>query len=125
MDDDIRDAGTGKPRRHDGRDPWVVLSRERVAGDATIREAVPGSIAAAGEVGEAPSVAEGDGVLVVLERQMNDAQGRHEAVWCEVMAVDMDGLDAVFDNQPTWIRGVSSGDPVRLRLDQVLRVAKK
>ncbi len=122
MDDDIRDAGTGKPRRHDGRDPWVVLSRDRVASDATVREAVPGSIAAIGEAGD---VAAGDCVLVVLERQMNDAQGRHEAVWCEVMAVDADGLDAVFDNQPTWIRGVSSGDPVRLTLEQVLRVAKK
>jgi len=119
MDDDIRDAGTGKPRRHDGRDPWVVLSRARVAGDATIREAVPGTI---GEPGE---VATGDGVLVVLERQMKDAQGRHEAIWCEVMAVDAEGLDAVFDNQPTWIRGVSSGDPVRLTREQVLRVAKK
>lgn len=118
MDDELVDA-TGKRKRHDGRDPWAVVTRERVLAESEIRDVAPGRIDGAG--GGEPGV--GAMVLVVLERLRNDPQGRFESVWCEVTAVDEEGIDAVLDNQPTWIRGISSGDPIRFGREHVLRVA--
>lgn len=118
MDDELVDA-TGKRKRHDGRDPWAVVTRERVLAETEVREVAPGRID--GDLGREIGV--GAMVLIVLERLRNDPQGRFESVWCEVTAVDGDQLEAVLDNQPTWIRGISSGDPIRFAREHVLRVA--
>ena len=114
MDDELTDA-SGKRKRHDGRDPWAVVVRERVLGDDQIREVVPGRI-------DAGDPSAGQSVLIVLERLRNDPQGRFEAIWCEVVAVDGDRIEAVLDNQPTWIRGISSGDPITFERECVLRL---
>jgi hypothetical protein len=119
MDDELVDA-TGKRKRHDGRDPWAVVSRERVLAEAVIREAVPGRL----DPIDDGALAVGAMILIVLERLRNDPQGRYESVWCEVTAVDGEVIDAVLDNQPTWIRGISSGDPIQLTRDGVLRVSR-
>lgn len=121
MDDDLTDASTGKRKRHDGKDPWLVLTREAVLADEAIRALVPGPIA---KEPEALAADHGDGILIVLERQRLDPQGRHEALWCEVASVDGELYGCVLDNQPTWIRGLSSGDPLTVSREQVLRVAR-
>ncbi|MBL8784191.1 MAG: DUF2314 domain-containing protein [Deltaproteobacteria bacterium] len=116
MEDDIIDAKTGKPRRHDGRDAWAFVTREaaRALGDlgphvAPIRwDRDPG----------APSV--GGYALLVMERKSPDAQGRFEGVWVEVTGQEGERWEGVLDNQPTWIRGVSSGDKVAFGLDHVM-----
>ncbi len=117
MDDEgeLTDA-SGKRKRHDGRDPWAVVARARVEAEAEIRQVVPGRV----DGGEPTP---GDSVLIVLERLRNDPQGRFEAVWCEVTAIGED-IEAALDNQPTWIRGISSGDVIRFGRDAVLRVAR-
>ncbi len=101
-DDELVDAG-GKPKRHHGRDPWSIALR-------------PGDLATP----RAPSV--GDFVALDLVRERNDAQGRHEELWVEVTAVNGDAFEATLDNQPTYIRGLSPGDPVSFVLGQVRQV---
>lgn len=117
MDDEgeLTDS-SGKRKRHDGRDPWAVVPRARVEAEAEIRDGVPGRI----EGGD-PGV--GQSVLIVLERLRNDPQGRFEAVWCEIVAVG-EVIEATLDNQPTWIRGISSGDAIQFGPEAVLRVAR-
>ena len=106
-DDDIGEVG-GKPKRHHGRDPWSVAARPDGA-----------------DLPNMPSV--GDFVALQFVRERNDAQGRFEELWVEVTAVEVaaDGTPefaAALDNQPTWIRGLSAGDPVRFTAAQVLAV---
>lgn len=117
MANDIIDPRTGKPRRHDGRDPWSFMTREE-------------ALAATDELGlhvpplpsEAPPpVSPGGFVLLVVVRERPDPQGRHEAVWVEVTGADDDGFTGVLDNQPTWVRGLASGDTVRFQQRHVMR----
>lgn len=118
MDDDLFDASSGKKKRHDGRDPWAAVTRARVLAEPELRAFVPGSIVADLPARWPP----GAMVLILLERLRNDEQGRFEAVWCEVMDDDGRDLELVLDNQPTWIRGLASGDIVRAPHEAVLRV---
>jgi hypothetical protein len=117
MDDDLTDA-TGRPRRHDGRDPWSLVPRELLEVDASLRALVPGAIAAP------DSLAPGDVVLLLFTRERLDPQGRHEALWVEVEAVEGDEVQGVMDNQPTWIRGLAAGDPIRFAHGHILRRAR-
>jgi hypothetical protein len=115
MDEELIDAG-GKPRRHDGKDPWSLVPLDEL--DETLRGLVPGRI-------EPPQVlGEGDAVLLLFRRERLDLQGRHEALWVEVTSVEGASVEGVMDNQPTWIRGLASGDPIRFELRHVLRRAR-
>ena len=116
MEDEHIDPKTGKPRRHDSKDPWSLMAHD-VALGVELGPFVPPL--PTGEVGE-PRV--GDFVLVVMVRERNDPQGRYEALWVEVTGRDGGAFDGVFDNQPTWVRGVASGDAVRFEQRHVMRV---
>ena len=115
MDDDILDARTGKPRRHDGKDPWSLMPREEALARGDLGEHVPAL--ARGAPG---AVSIGGYALLVFVRERADTQGRYEALWVEVTGADAAGYDAVLDNQPTWIRGLASGDAVRFEARHVL-----
>lgn len=101
-EDELVDAG-GKPKRHHGRDPWSVASR-------------PADMPAP----RVPCV--GDFVALEFVRERNDPQGRSEELWVEVTGADGHAFEATLDNQPTFIRGLSPGEPVRFALAQVRHV---
>ena len=103
MDDDEPVDLGGKPKRHHGRDPWSVALR-------------PGDMATP----RVPNV--GDFVAIELVRERNDLQGRNEELWVEVTAVNGERFEATLDNQPTYIRGLSPGDPVSFVFAQVREV---
>jgi len=116
MDDEAFEGHqNGKPRRHDGRDPWSFVPRARAVSElAAFTTADPT---------RAPrAVVAGDAIAVLIERERHDTQGRYEEVWLDVEAVEGDVIHATFDSQPTYVRGVSSGDPVRLEAAAVLTV---
>ncbi len=116
MEDDIIDPKTGKPRRHDGRDPWSLMARDEVLARTDLGDFVPPAGA------DAPSaIAVGGYAQVVLVRERADPQGRYEALWVELTGTDETGFTAVFDNQPTWVRGLAAGDPLRLEARHILR----
>lgn len=116
MDDDLLDARTGHHRRHDGRDPWSLMTRAEALVRRDLGEHVPSLPP------EAPGpIAVGGYVLLLLVRERADLQGRYEALWAEVTGQDDLGFDAVLDNQPTWIRGLASGDAIRFEGRHVLR----
>lgn len=118
MDDESFEGHqNGKPRRHDGRDPWSFVTRERVR-DA-LAETTSVDLRA-----DPPEPRPGDVIVVVIERARNDAQGRHEELWLEVVSIDGDVITATFDSQPTYVRGVSAGDSVTLGRAQVLAVRR-
>lgn len=122
MDDDALDAPqNGRPRRHDGRDPWSLVTRAEAARDPAARAEVTADLSRE-RPSEAGLPAPGDAVAVLLRRDRNDAQGRFEEVWLEVTAVDGEAIAAVFDSQPTWVRGVSSGDPLTLGPEHILTI---
>lgn len=112
MEDDIIDAKTGKPRRHDGRDPWSLLDRDaaRALPELDVKVA-----------SDAPTIVVGGYVEVVLVRERNDPQGRYEALWVEVTGADESGFAGTFDNQPTWVRGLAAGDALRFEAKHVMR----
>jgi hypothetical protein len=115
MDDDILDSRTGKPRRHDGRDPWSLMPRAEALARSDLGAFVP-------PLGDAPeAIAVGGYALLLFERQRADLQGRYEALWVEVTGADESGFAALLDNQPTWIRGLSAGDALRFEARHVLR----
>jgi len=116
MDDDITDLKTGKPRRHDGKDPWSLMPRVEVLARADLGDFVPAGLPAG--VG---AITVGGYAQVVIVRERADPQGRYEALWVEVTGADEQGFAGVWDNQPTWVRGVSSGDPLRFEARHVLR----
>jgi len=116
MDDDLLDARTGHHRRHDGRDPWSLMPRDQALARADLGEHVPPIPA------DAPGpIAIGGYVLLLFVRERADLQGRYEALWAEVTGEDALGFDAALDNQPTWIRGLASGDALRFEARHVLR----
>lgn len=116
MDDDLLDTRTGHHRRHDGRDPWSLMSREEALARTDLGEHVPPLPQ------EAPGpIAVGGYVLLLFVRERADPQGRYEALWAEVTGADALGHDAVLDNQPTWIRGLAAGDVVRFEARHALR----
>ena len=115
MEDDIIDPKSGKPRRHDGKDPWSLLPRDEVLARGDLGDFVP-----AIPTGEVGAIAPGGYVQVVIVRERNDPQGRYEAVWVEVVGPIGDGWEGTFDNQPTWVRGVAAGDVVRFEQRHVL-----
>ncbi|MCC6624162.1 MAG: hypothetical protein IT385_23125 [Deltaproteobacteria bacterium] len=108
MDDESFEGHqNGRPRRHDGRDPWSFVSRERVG-------ATPPGTTSADLTVAPPEPQPGDVIVVVIERERQDAQGRYEELWLEVEAVDGDTITALFDSQPTYVRGISAGDRTTL-----------
>lgn len=108
MEDDILDPKTGKPRRHDGKDPWSLMPRDEVRARTDLGTFVPSGLPA--EVGP---ITVGGYAQVVIVRERADLQGRYEALWVEVTGQDAEGFDALWDNQPTYVRGLASGDPLR------------
>lgn len=122
MDDEAFEGHqNGRPKRHDGRDPWSLLTRDAVAAEPEARAA--STVDLGREVGLATA---GDAVAVMLKRERDDTQGRYEEIWLEVTGVDASTtpttLQAVFDSQPTYVRGVSSGDALTLTSAQILAV---
>jgi len=119
MDDESFEGHqNGRPRRHDGRDPWTFVTRDRVR--AELARVTSADVSDA----EPPEVRAGDVVVAIVERARNDDQGRHEEVWLEVESVDGDTLSVTFDSQPTWVRGVSAGDRTTLARACVLGVRR-
>jgi|GEM_PF-1619291 len=116
MEDDILDPKTGKPRRHDGKDPWSLMPRDEVLARSDLGDFVPNGAPA--EVGP---ISVGGYAQVVIVRERADVQGRYEALWVEVTDAHDAGFSAVWDNQPTYVRGVASGDPLRFEARHVLR----
>ncbi len=116
MEDDILDPKTGKPRRHDGKDPWSLMPRDEVRARSDLGDFVPKNVPE-----HAGTITIGGYVEVVIVRERADLQGRYEALWLEVTGLDGELYEAVFDNQPTWVRGVASGDVVRFEARHVLR----
>jgi len=116
MEDDILDPKTGKPRRHDGKDPWSLMPRDEVRARSDLGVFVPPDAPA--EVGP---ITVGGYAQVVIVRERADIQGRYEALWIEVTGADGDGFAAVWDNQPTYVRGLASGDALRFEARHVLR----
>lgn len=116
MEDDILDPKTGKPRRHDGKDPWSLMPRDEVLARSDLGDFVP-----AGTPAEAPAISVGGYAQVVIVRERADLQGRYEALWIEVTGQDDSGFTAVWDNQPTYVRGLASGDALRFEARHALR----
>ena len=119
MEEDIVDPKTGKPRRHDGKDPWSLMPRGEALGRSDLGEHVPPVVGPAPE-----AIAPGGYALLLFVRERADQQGRYEALWVEVTAQDGDGFSAALDNQPTWIRGLAAGDAVRFEARHALAFKK-
>ena len=118
MDDESFEGHqNGRPRRHDGRDPWLVVPRARVFAELPSSTTAP--------PGVAPAIpAPGDLVSVLIERAREDTQGRHEEIWLEVVGLDGDTIHATFDSQPTYVRGISAGDALTIDMAHVLVTRK-
>ncbi len=117
MDDEAFEGHqNGRPRRHDGRDPWSLVARAEVLASPELLAALSDAPAPTSLV---PAV--GDTVAVLLRRERSDLQGRHEEVWLELTAGGGARLEAVFDSQPTYVRGLSAGDPLTPSEADVLR----
>ncbi|MFO0744729.1 MAG: hypothetical protein U1F43_03510 [Myxococcota bacterium] len=120
MDDESFEAHqNGRPRRHDGKDPWSLATRAEVLADPERRAAVSVDLAREPTVPTA-----GDAVAVLIHRERNDVQGRFEEVWLDVVAVEGLAIQATFDSQPTYVRGVSAGDALTLDVAHVLSVRR-
>ena len=118
MDDvDTEGHQNGRPRRHDGKDPWSFVTRARVVAELAHETSADLSV-----VPGAPQA--GDVVSVIIERERHDAQGRFEEIWLDVEAVDGDAIVARLDSQPTYVRGVAAGDQVRLTQEQILSLRR-
>ncbi len=115
MEDDILDPKTGKPRRHDGKDPWSLMARDEVRARTDLGPFVPSDVPS-----ELGPITVGGFAQVVIVREREDLQGRYEALWIEVTGQDEHGFEAVWDNQPTYVRGLASGDPLRFQASQVI-----
>jgi len=114
MDDVFEGHQNGKPKRHDGKDPWSLVTRAELAERDDARAVVS-------QLGVVEQVAVGDAVAVVICRERDDTQGRYEEIWLEVTNVG-DDLVAIFDSQPTYVRGVSPGDALVLTREHVVAV---
>ncbi len=119
MEDDLIDPKTGKPRRHDGRDPWSFMTRHAVLAAGDLGPFVPPP-----PPGEPAEIQPGAYVQLVIVRERNDPQGRYEAVWIEVAGGEGDDFVGTLDNQPTWVRGLAAGDEVRFSRAHVLAVRR-
>lgn len=112
--------------RHHARDPWTLLTLDALAtapagglgphvptsavpDEATRRDLAVGALA---------------GLVFARETARDDAQGKYERLWVEVLEAGEGRYVGELDNQPTYIRGLDNGARVEFGPEHVFAVMK-
>lgn len=108
-------------RHAERRDAWSLVPLDAVPAEGLgphVPDAPPPAAAVRGGLAVGALAA----VVVRREASAAEVQGLYERLWVEVVGRDGDRYRGALENQPTFVRGLSNGDPLTFGPEHVFAV---